>query len=74
MKTNIGTFDRILRATVAVGIGILYFTDHLSGTAALMLGLGSMIFVLTSFVGCCPAYGVSNISTQQSSPSAEGVQ
>ncbi len=74
MKANIGTFDRILRATVAVGIGILYLTDQISGTAAIILGLGSIIFLITSFVGYCPIYGVCNISTKQSEPKTEGVQ
>lgn len=71
MKANMGMFDRILRSTVAVGIGILYFTDQISGTAAIILGLGSIIFLMTSFIGYCPVYGICNVSTKQSEPKTE---
>ena len=51
MVKNMGTIDRAIRITVAVLIGILYFTGQISGTAAIILGVLALIFVLTSFVG-----------------------
>ena len=67
MVKNMGTLDRAIRITVAVGIGILYFTGQISGTAAIILGVLALIFVLTSFVGTCPLYLPFNLSTRRKS-------
>ena len=41
---------------LAIIIGILYLTDRISGTAAIILGIIAIIFLLTSLVGTCPLY------------------
>lgn len=48
--------DRILRTLLAVTIGVLYLADMISGTAAVILGLIAVIFLITSAVGFCPLY------------------
>jgi hypothetical protein len=58
-----GTADRIIRILLAVIIGILYFTGNLTGTAAIILGLFAVIFLVTSFVSFCPLYVPFKIST-----------
>lgn len=64
MKANMGTVDRIIRAAVAVLIGILYFTGQISGTAALVLGILAIVFLLTSVVSFCPLYLPLGFSTK----------
>lgn len=65
MKKNMGTIDKALRIIVAIVIGILYFTCNISGTAAIILGVLAVVFLLTSFVGVCPLYLPFNISTKK---------
>lgn len=63
MKQNMGTMDRIIRTSLALVVAILYFTDNLSGLAAIVLGIFAVIFLLTSLVGFCPLYTVLGIKT-----------
>ena len=64
MKKNMGTVDRIIRVAVAVVIGILYFTNQITGTAAIILGVLAIVFVLTSVVSTCPLYLPLGLSTR----------
>lgn len=63
MKKNIGSADKTLRLISAIVIAILYFTNVISGTAAIILGIIALAFVLTSFMSFCPLYFPFNIST-----------
>lgn len=63
MKKNMGTTDKVIRILVAVVIGILYFTNVISGTLAIILGILAVVFVLTSFISFCPLYLSFGIST-----------
>lgn len=63
MRTNMGATDRIIRLLIAVAIGILYFTNVISGTLAIVLGILAGVFVLTSFIGFCPLYLPLGINT-----------
>ena len=63
MKKNMGTIDRAVRFLVAVLIAILYFTDQISGIAAILLGLFAVVFLITSFMSSCPLYLPLKIST-----------
>ena len=65
MKKNMGTIDRVLRSLIAIGVGVLYFTDRISGTLAIVLGAFAVIFLLTSFVAWCPLYMPLRISTRK---------
>lgn len=56
MKKNMGTADRIIRVIVAALIGVLYFTNVISGTLAIVLIILAAIFLLTSLVSFCPLY------------------
>ena len=68
MKKNMGSADRLIRILLAVIIGILYFTGHISGTAAIILGIVAVAFLLTSIAGNCPMYSPLNISTVKTKP------
>jgi hypothetical protein len=63
MKKNMGTADRVIRTLVAIVIAVLYFTDVISGTLALILGIIAVAFLLTSLVSWCPLYMPFGIST-----------
>jgi hypothetical protein len=58
-----GSIDKIVRVLVAVVIGILYFTDQITGTAAVILGIFAVVFILTSAIGFCPLYLPLKLST-----------
>ena len=63
MKKNMGTIDRVVRFLLGALIAVLYFTDQISGTAAIILGVFAVVFLLTSFIAWCPAYLPINLST-----------
>jgi len=65
MKKNMGTLDRVIRISLVVLVAILYFTNVISGTLAVILGIAAVIFLLTSLVGVCPLYMPFGISTRK---------
>lgn len=62
-----GAADRIIRIVLAVVIAVLYFTDQITGAAAVILGILAIIFLLTSLVGFCPLYVPFKLSTRKKS-------
>ncbi len=56
MKANMGSLDKAIRMALAIIIGILFFTNAISGTIATILLFLAGIFILTSFIGSCPLY------------------
>ena len=63
MKKNMGSADRIIRLIIAAIIGILYYTETISGTFGIVLMVLAGVFVLTSFISFCPLYAPFGIST-----------
>jgi Na+(H+)/acetate symporter ActP len=63
MKQNMGSIDKLVRVFVALVIAVLYFTDQITGTAAIILGLFAVVFLLTSAIGFCPLYLPLKLST-----------
>jgi hypothetical protein len=64
MKANMGSTDKIIRILAAVLIAILYFTNQISGTAAIVLLVLGGVFILTSLISFCPLYLPFGISTR----------
>ncbi len=64
MKRNIGTLDRTTRVLVALVIAILYYTNQISGTPAIILGLIAGILLVTGVVGTCPLYMLFKLNTR----------
>jgi hypothetical protein len=58
-----GSIDKIVRVLAAVVIGVLYFTDQITGIAAIILGIFAVVFLLTSAIGFCPLYLPLKLST-----------
>lgn len=67
MKKNMGSMDKGVRILLAVIIAILYFTNQITGIAAIVLGAFAIIFLLTSLVGFCPLYAPFRLSTLKKS-------
>ncbi len=65
MKKNMGTIDRIIRTVLAVVIIVLFLTGQITGTAAIVLGIVAIVFLLTSLLGWCPIYILLGISTRK---------
>lgn len=65
MTRNMGGMDRIIRAIAAVVIGVLIYGGVLTGVAAWVLGILSLVFLLTSLVSTCPLYMPFRISTRK---------
>lgn len=65
MKKNMGAIDKGLRIAVAVVIAILYFTNVISGTLAIVLLIFAGIFILTSLISFCPLYPLLGINTSK---------
>ena len=63
MKKNMGSIDKLVRVLVAAVIAVLYFTDQITGTAAIILGIFAVVFLLTSAMGFCPLYLPLKLST-----------
>ena len=67
MKPNMGTIDKSVRIAAAVAIAILYFTNIISGTLAVILFILAGIFIITGFIIFCPVYHFLGISTNHKS-------
>lgn len=63
MKKNMGTVDKAIRTVIAIAIGILYMTNVITGTLAIVLLAFAAIFLLTSFISFCPVYLPFGINT-----------
>jgi hypothetical protein len=65
MKKNMGITDKIIRVVLAALVAVLYFTNTISGTLALVLGAFAAVFLLTSFISFCPLYVPFGLSTRK---------
>jgi len=63
MKVNIGSTDRAIRILIAIVLGVLIYTNVVTGTLAVVLGIVGAVFVLTSLVSFCPLYRIFGMST-----------
>ena len=64
MKSNVGNIDKIVRISIAVIVGVLYFTGQIGGLVAIVLGAVAVVLAVTSFVSFCPLYAPFRISTR----------
>ena len=67
MKKNMGSVDKIIRLLLAIVIGVLYFTEVITGTLGIVLLVLAIVFFLTSFIGFCPLYYPFGIKTCKNS-------
>jgi len=65
MKKNMGTIDKVVRIIVALIIILLFVSNKIEGTTAIVLLVLSGIFIFTSFISFCPLYYPFGISTKK---------
>jgi hypothetical protein len=65
MKKNMGRWDRTLRLVAALVIAGLLIAGVLKGTAAIVLAIIALIFIITTFTSSCPLYCSLGISTKE---------
>jgi len=63
MKKNMGSTDKIIRLLLAAVLGILYFTNTITGALGIVALVVAIVFVLTSFISFCPLYVILGINT-----------
>ncbi len=67
MKKNVNSIDKVIRVLLAVVLGILIFTNQVTGILAIIFGVLAVVLLLTSFLSFCPIYAVLNLSTLKKS-------
>jgi hypothetical protein len=69
MKLNMGSADRIIRAIIAITLGVLYYYNvgFMTGTLGIVLLVVAAVFLLTSLVSFCPLYVAIGLSTKSKS-------
>ncbi|MCA1788544.1 MAG: DUF2892 domain-containing protein [Thioalkalivibrio sp.] len=65
MEKNMGLADRAIRVLVAVLLGVLIFTGQIVGVTAIILGVLTLVLLVTSVVGFCPLYVPMKQSTRR---------
>lgn len=60
-----GFLDKTIRFILAIIIAVLYYTNVINGTLAIVLGVLAVVFVLTSFISFCPMYLPFGITTRR---------
>jgi hypothetical protein len=65
MKKNMGTIDKVIRILVAAVVVVLWLTNIISGTLAIILLALSAVFIVTSFLSFCPLYLPLGLSTRK---------
>ncbi len=65
MKKNMGIIDKAIRIAIAILIGVLYFTNVINGTLAIVFVILALVFILTSFISFCPLYLPFGINTKR---------
>ncbi len=58
-----GSVDKIVRIVIAIILGVLYYTNVISGTLGIVALVFAGVFVLTSFISFCPLYLPFGINT-----------
>jgi len=63
MFHNVGKIDRVIRLSVALVLGVLYFTKVIEGTWAIVAIVAASVLFLTGLRSCCPIYAVLGFGT-----------
>lgn len=64
LKRNMSAVDRTIRILIAIILGVLYFTNTITGVVGGILLVIGIILLLTSIVGSCPLYALLGIRTK----------
>ena len=61
-----GSADRIIRAIIAITLGVLFYYNvgFMTGTLGIVLLVVAAVFLLTSLVSFCPLYVIVGLNTK----------
>lgn len=65
MKKNMGMTDKVIRFILVAIVGVLYYTNIINGTLAIVFVALAVVFILTSFISFCPLYLPFGINTSR---------
>ncbi len=65
MKKNLGIADRVVRILLVMLIALLYVTQMITGTAAIVLLALAGVLLLTSIFSTCPIYTALGLSSKK---------
>lgn len=65
MKKNLGIADRVVRILLVMLIALLYVTQMITGTAAIVLLAIAGVLLLTSIFSTCPIYAALGLSSKK---------
>jgi hypothetical protein len=63
MKNNVGNTDKIIRLTIALVLGALYFAEIVTGTLGIVLLVIAAVMILTALSGFCALYTLFGMNT-----------
>jgi hypothetical protein len=65
MKANVGVVDKAIRIVLGILLGVLYFTNVISGVLGIVLLVVAGVFILTSLISYCPIYWIFKLTTKK---------
>ncbi|MFQ3621694.1 MAG: DUF2892 domain-containing protein [Spirochaetales bacterium] len=71
MIVNMGKVDRAIRLILAAVFIVLILTGSVGGTLSTILGILSVVFILTSVIRFCPLYVPLKINTDKDAQKQE---
>ena len=63
--SNVGTLDRILRATVGLALIIVPFLAAWPTLALVISAIVGLVLIVTAAIGFCPIYALLGLSSKQ---------
>ncbi len=63
MKKNMGSYDKLIRLSVAIVLTVLYYVGILPGTLGIIALVLALVFTITSLISFCPLYAIFGKST-----------
>ena len=63
MKNNVGNTDKIIRLTIALVLGALYFAEIVTGTLGIVLLVIAAVMILTALSGFRALYTLFGMNT-----------
>lgn len=65
MKTNMSSYDKLIRLGLSILLIILYYKQVVSGTIGIIALVLALLLTLTSLIGFCPIYALLGIDTSK---------
>jgi hypothetical protein len=64
MKTNMSSYDKLIRLGLSIVLIILYYKQVVTGTFGIICLVLALVLTITSLIGFCPIYKILGINTR----------